>query len=79
MTRKRNLTASQKKSIQQVFRKLIAQEGTAIKLANKLSVTPPAISHFLTGCKLPGEELCMKIFRIYGVSLEILRPDIYNL
>ena len=78
MTRKRNLTSSQKKSIQQIFRKLIAQEGTSVKLASKLGISPPAISHFLSGYNTPGEEVCMKIFRIYGISLDVLRPDIYN-
>lgn len=78
MTRKRNLTSAQRKSIQQVFKKLIEQEGSAIKLANKLGISPPAVSHFLRGYNTPGEEVCMKIVRLYGVALEVLRPDIYN-
>lgn len=78
MTRKRNLTESQKKSIQQIFRKLVVQEGSNIKLANKLGVSPSAICHFLSGYNRPGEEVCMKLFKLYGIPLNVLRPDIYN-
>lgn len=65
------------KKFQSLLRKAINKEGTTVNFAEKLGVTPTAVSYWEKGTRLPDVKLVLKLEKIYGIPPKVARPDIF--
>ena len=58
---------------------LISKHGGVNKLAAKLQISPPAISHWLRRRRLPSPQqaLNLEAFTNGAIRREVIRPDLY--
>lgn len=65
------------------FRKLLKKAtikaGNQTKIANELGVSNATISYWLHGICVPSAKMAMKLQKLYGIKVEISRPDIFDL
>jgi hypothetical protein len=71
-------TEKERQRVKNIFKDLVAAEGSQVQLAHSLRLSKSAICQLLHGIFLPSARLCVIIERKYGIKKEALRPDIFN-